>query len=336
MFWRPFQDADDLLSCLDVDPNHIGDEIVGRDRAMAAWRWLSRSPSFKGAACEADPPIKGHRIIALGCSAFVSPGLVDEELARPQPGLNARLIAAIAEGRPPALDQAALRHANTVTGLDTVVLYATWRKGLLDRSQVEEIGTLMAFSFLEIQSGYRHRRLICEVIGQEERAFAATTRVWQEVTTFDDPRLQNHPNSSASDRALLVLNREGGLAVAGGVGAMLFQYREPVLRLHEADQQLLQVALRGVTDEELAERLNLNMGAVKKRWLAIFGRISAVRPGLFPETEDDGNTQRRGKQKRHHVLAYLREHPEELRPFDYAQRRTAAPADTVGRDTAPA
>jgi hypothetical protein len=67
----------------------------------------------------------------------------------------------------------------------------------------------------------------------------------------------------------------------------------------------------------MSRRLELSMAAVKKRWVSIFDQARLSRPDLFPETRMDGV---RGRQVRHHLLAYLRTHREELRPFDWSRR----------------
>ena len=85
-----------------------------------------------------------------------------------------------------------------------------------------------------------------------------------------------------------------------------------MLRLSGADQELLWAALEGQTDAKLAVSLHLTMPAVKARWRSIFARFARLKPEVAPEFHGEGS---RGPQKRHRILAYLREHPEELRPF---------------------
>ena len=101
----------------------------------------------------------------------------------------------------------------------------------------------------------------------------------------------------------------------GSLAASLFQFREPVLGLSDTDKHLLAEALDGGTDGELAARINLSPSSIKKRWRSVFERIADVRPDLLPDADDKGWDEARGPQKRHHILAYVRSHPEELRPF---------------------
>ena len=98
---------------------------------------------------------------------------------------------------------------------------------------------------------------------------------------------------------------------------MLFHYREPILRLRPSDQELLLAALDGMTDQELSDRLSLNLGTIKKRWISLFDRVANAKPALLPEVNGADNRHKRGPQKRHRILAYVRGHPEELRPYGY-------------------
>ena len=117
-------------------------------------------------------------------------------------------------------------------------------------------------------------------------------------------------------RALYVMTRDGAQAAAGTLGNVLFDYREPVLRLRWSDQQLLLTALRGATDAELATATRIDTLAVKARWRSTFKSVAAALPDLAANETDES----RGSQKRHRVLGYVRNHPEELRPFEWKVR----------------
>jgi hypothetical protein len=90
----------------------------------------------------------------------------------------------------------------------------------------------------------------------------------------------------------------------------LFHYRDPVCGFTVSERRLLHAAVTLQTDAEIASALDISASAVKKRWAAIFDRVA----GRIPELNDTPRELTRGPQKRHKLLAYLREHPEELRP----------------------
>lgn len=82
-----------------------------------------------------------------------------------------------------------------------------------------------------------------------------------------------------------------------------------------ASGALLAAALDGQTDAELSADLGVSIEATKKRWLSIFERVESFKPEILLSAGASGPG--RGPQKRHRVVAYVRAHPEELRPFSW-------------------
>jgi hypothetical protein len=301
----------ELLEYLAVDPCHLGSELVGAARAVAVWRQLFRSLAFNCAVVEAKPAIANQRIVGFSGSVFVSSQIVDEELIAPRPGLNARIIEKIESGGSVVLTEQELRAGNSQGGLDLIVLCSCWRRDLLNPDQVSEVQMLLASSFLRDHAGYRLNRLLSEPLGEEEMKFVRASHAWQQVSDFGSA-----DNSSNLHRSLWLVTKNHGLAVSWSILATLFHYREPLLHLHRPDQHLLLAALDGMTDQELSHQLGLHLGTIKKRWISLFDRVADAQPSLLPEVNGGNSSDRRGPQKRHRVLAYVREHPEELRPFE--------------------
>src|SRR5258705_5077443 len=100
--------ADDLHESLAICPNSVGQEIVGPVRALAAWQQLVAARSFAGAVIEAHVPIAGSRLVGMGAAVFVNQAFAEREIACPQPGLNARIVASIDAGQPVILSEAGL------------------------------------------------------------------------------------------------------------------------------------------------------------------------------------------------------------------------------------
>jgi hypothetical protein len=307
MSWRTITEAD-LPSCLEVRPANLGDELVGREAAVAAWRILVADPFFITAAFEADPSIQGRRIIAFGASAFVSAAFMDAEIAHPQPCINSRIIASVHAGQSVVLTPDQIANANAGAGLDTVILSGSWCHTILSPSESTEVQTLIPMAYIALNAGYRLRRILWETSSETEERFARLSGVYTAIGAFPQ-----------AGRVLNLMTQSSVVGVPGSLGNVLFRYADPLLRLREPDRQLLIAAERGVTDTELATALGLSLSAVKARWRSIFSRIVEVKPDLV----DGGNNGAgRGLQKRHRVLAYVREHPENLRP--YAWKETAA------------
>ena len=307
MYWRPIREAD-LLTCLELQPASLGDQIVGRDAALRAWKSLLRDPAFCGTVLESEVPVAGNKIVGCGLGVFVQEAFAVREMTDPKPGLNSRILASIVNRKPVILSVTEIGAGNAVNGLSFVNLYGTWREGALDPHQLAEVHALLGTSFLEHLAGYRFERVLKEAVGAAAIAFARSVGTYRLVAEFAE---------AAS--ALAVLTRESALAAPYSLAATLYRYRAPVLRLRPAEQTLLIAALSGKTDSELSADLGLTVEATKKRWLSIFARVDQFLPEILNHTDPDGSG--RGPQKRHRVLAYIRAHPEELRPFAWDARK---------------
>jgi hypothetical protein len=311
MTWRELTKAD-LMTCLEMQTACIGDSLVGRQVAVRVWRELLSSPSFLGMVIESERPIAGHNIVACGLGVFVSARFADEEIANPRPGLNSRVIAGCAAGDGVVLTYEQLGLGNAGDGLDFVNMYGTWREKVLNAQDLLEVRILMGTSFVESHAGYRLNRVLKEAIGEPWIRSAQATAIWRVLAEFPE----------TGSALLKVISREKATQDPYSTAAAIYQYRKPVLGFRECDQQLLIAALKGATDTELAVTLDVSLPAVKKRWLAIFSRLEEVKPELLAlsslQTPAD---LRRGPQKRHRALAYVRVHPEELRPYAKQEKR---------------
>jgi hypothetical protein len=71
--------------------------------------------------------------------------------------------------------------------------------------------------------------------------------------------------------------------------------------------------LMGATDEQLPGTLGISVPAIKKTWASVYHRVAEHLSELVCDALQSGCAPR-GREKRRDLLAYLREHPEELRP----------------------
>jgi hypothetical protein len=242
---------------------------------------------------------------------------VESELSNPRPGLNSRIIASINSGKSVVLTDGELRSANTAGGLDLVLLGGA-RSRTWNQAELSEIYSIFSTSFLELHAGYRLNRMIVEFTDPVDKYFyVERTQIWRLASDYGTFFASNPGSAWRRDRAMGIIDQQDALCRPGSILPLLFHYKEPVLRLRDADQELLLAARNATTDHELAMKLGLSLPAVKKRWLSLFARISDTYPDLFPPQENGNETgHKRGSQKRHRVLAYVRSHPEELRPFE--------------------
>ena len=307
MYWRPISEAD-LSECLDIQPACMGDQITGRGTALHVWKGFLHEPSFLANVIESERPLAGHRIVACGMGVFVTKEFADRETKTPRPGLNSRIIAAVASGDSPLLSRAQIATGNAGDGIDFVNMYGMWREGIMNADQLSEVQALLGTSFVEHFAGYRFHRVLKEAVGQSSIALARATGTYRIVAEF-----------KKTESALAVATRESVLTAPYSVAAALYRYQTPELHLRPAEQNLLAAALVGKTDAELSEELGLSIEAIKKRWMSIFDRIDEFKPEILSRAGADSDG--RGPQKRHRVVAYIRNHPEELRPFSWDTRK---------------
>jgi hypothetical protein len=306
MYWRPISEAD-LSECLAIQPACLGDQIVGSVAAQRAWRSLLDHASFLGNVIESEKSVGGRKIVACGMGVFVAPAFADSEIRTPRPGLNARIIAGVAAGESVLLSRSQIGAGNAGKGVDFVNMYGTWRDGVLNADQLAEVHALLGTSFVEHFAGYRFNRVLKEAIGRPRIALARATGTYRVIAEFQDV-----------ESVLALATPDSVLASPYSVAAALYRYQKPLLHLRPAEQKLLGAALAGKTDSELSAELGLSIEAVKKRWLSIFDRVDEFKPQILNNAGPDGDG--RGPQKRHRVVAYIRKHPEELRPYAWESR----------------
>jgi hypothetical protein len=309
MNWREIGEAD-LIGCLDIEPQVWGDGIVGRECALPVWKEWTRTRSFNSAVIEVATPLSANQKIAFGSSVFVTPEFATRELQNPRPGLNSRIIASVVSGKSVVLPETSLSNTSARNPLDLVILSGNLQYAAMNPEQTIQAEMTLPVAFAEAHVGYRLNRILLETVTERQHKVHESSGVWRTVEKFPD-----------CGHTLVVLTEKEAFATSGSVAAPLFQYQDPVLHLRDTEKQLLTEAINGETDNELAARMNLSLPSVKKRWASLFDRIADTRPDLLPDAEERGWHEGRGPQKRHRILAYVRSHPEELRPFRWRSHR---------------
>ena len=166
-------------------------------------------------------------------------------------------------------------------------------------------------SFRVHHSGYNLRALYFE-----NSAAAAPLAL---SSGFVERRLAGHDALQAPDPqrrpALFALTREEARQrLPGPPARKCFEHQPPRFFFNASQRRLLWQETFDDSDELLMATLEIPSQGLKKLWRGIYDRIEDVAPEFFSDAvaEDDG---KRGPEKRRQVLAYLRQRPEELRPW---------------------
>jgi hypothetical protein len=91
-------------------------------------------------------------------------------------------------------------------------------------------------------------------------------------------------------------------------------FTPPRCRFTPREQQTLLLALDGHTDEGIAQELGVSNSTAKRLFRGIYEKTADALPdlGLSGASLSHGM---RGPEVRRHLLNYVRQHPEELRPY---------------------
>lgn len=306
--------AKDLVQCLQLRPAKRGAENIGDERAIKAWCKLFQLTYASRSALVEMHCYGKTEIVGFGLSAFVKENFAEAELHDPRPGLNARIIESIDSGKSVVASYREIRDANTRGTLQQVILDTSWKDGRLTAAQVDEVRIVLGRAYQQVHAGYCIARVLTELIGEADFWHVSGHRSFQIVDRFEAYRLANPQTHWNADRALAVATSESIQDDAGSIAAELFRRRRrPQFAFTQGEQQLLEAALDGLDDAEASKSLFVSLPAIKRRWATIIQRVSATRPDLCPPALGA----LRGPHKRHRILAYVRDHPEELRPFNF-------------------
>ena len=320
-------DPGNIPECVDIVANHpvIGPRYGSAIEHLAeAWRSLLQFDSLRTAVVHADEG--SHAPICLfGVTAIVRDDFLREMKTPPHFWLGPELTRRIMKGESPLLTGKQLREANSRGGLNLVC----WEAGFRPEYEANgEVQRYMMSAFIEVHRGYLWKEVIAsQPDGPDRLDFFLKTGgcLWDPLAggytsmmTKDLTEIVSQPHVVGITRDL-ELRRQRDWA-GSWVGA-LFDYHPPMLGFNRSEQRLLSCALSGATDEHLAGMLGISLPAVKKLWVSIYRRVEGGLPELIADPlPSDIPASGRGREKRRRLLAYLRDHPEELRPVSEASR----------------
>jgi len=304
----------DVRECVEIVATHpvlgprYGPAIAD---LKAVWLGLLGREAFRAVVFEEGQDSSINRIGA-GVSAFVS----DEYLLRMKTApffwVGADLTMRIARGESPLLSDKETRTANQNGGLNLLSWVGAIRTG--DMNRPDAFAALLS-AFLEQHRGFLLKEIIGSALSPEH--LAGVLRSGGQILNTEGKYVDSAERSLHevfTEPHCMGLTREVGLSRMGSWVGSLFIHESPRFCFRPSEQRLLLTALRGGTDEELSDELGISHSAVKKTWLLIYERVSTYLPGFSSDHEPAGGTNERGKEKKQRLLAYLREHPEELRP----------------------
>jgi hypothetical protein len=300
-----------LLASHPEERRRYGDVLK---RVAEAWLALLRCRCVQAMVLE-DQDWTPARLVSCGISVFVTDEFVCELKAGPLRWVGPELTQRALRGAPCFLRPDAVRKANSDGGLNLLV----W-VGLACPTKPEDFNAVameVIRAFSEIHEGYWLKEILTQPneIGPIRFTLNGGMTLWDPVAANYTDGFPALDEKFFQNPFLLGKTRDAALAQLGNRTSILFANRRPKIFFWPSEQRLLLAALRGLTDEELADELTISLSAVKKTWRAIYRRASWTLPDtLRADKSSDACDSKRGKEKKQRLLSYLRDHREELRP----------------------
>lgn len=317
---RPMQPGD-IPECVDVLSKHamIGPRYGPTIEHLAeAWHRLLRSePNFATVFHAGDD--ERAPICLFGFSVIVHDDFVREIKTLPQFWVGPELTRRVIKGESPVLTDKQLRESNSGDGMNLLFWEGCAMPGYEAHS---ELPRYMMAAMIEVHQGYLWKEIIGtqpESVGRLSHTLNTGGFLWDPIADCYTATVSKDPDEIVSSPHIVGVTRELERSGRGNwsgswIGA-LFDYQAPILGFNRSEQRLLSCALSGATDEQLAGTLGTARPTVKKMWVSIYNRVEDRLPALIRDPlRTDTPAGSRGKEKRRGLLAYLREHSEELRP----------------------
>jgi DNA-binding CsgD family transcriptional regulator len=265
----------------------------------------------------------GSRVVSFGATVFVTDEVCSEARSMLPPYLAVELTRRYLSHHLPVLNRQQVARANARDGLNVMMCFEGWTKNGFSREQFLAIREKQREAFSLALRGYRIKEFLTESIGKETSQWMldAGARLRRDYSSYF--RRHHLPEPEPSRRpCLLGLTREEALAHPGANISGLFIYAAPRFHFNRSQRLLLQHALMGETCEKLAASLSISPWTVKKRWRAIYDRVADIDGELLSQPIAYGpRASLRGAERRRHLLNYLRQHLEELRPYNPSPQR---------------
>ncbi|HEY0703107.1 MAG TPA: hypothetical protein VGD60_10095 [Candidatus Acidoferrales bacterium] len=256
------------------------------------------------------------QLAGVGVGVFVHDEFVREIKTRPQFWIGPELVKRVLNGNSPVLSDHEVREANSGQGLNELVWETLPGPKFAGRT---ELYHLMGGTYIEIHRGFRLKEMITSQAESPQRlqwALDAGGLYWDPWAARYVKSLKKGAEEFAHQPHVVGITRELEFGRPGSWVGSLFSYHPPRFYFSGSEQRLLIRAIsdRTETNAALAKELGVSLPTVKKMWLSIYDRVAEHSPELMATAgKIDGET-KRGKEKRRRLLAYLQDHPEELRP----------------------
>ncbi len=313
--------AADVPAVVDFCLRHLALPAELERELPSVFRFLLEKQLVFGGVVERLPrPGGAWQMAACGLSCYMADALRERYFARPFPFLTVHVLEQVRRRRVEEvmIERAEVSRRQRVSppSLDLLVLF--WLQDNFDKDgedawQVMFQGFAIMDRFL---TGVRLRSIVFEGVERGRKFYEAAGYARlvdfsrQEVSTPYDG-LKADPRYSPCIHGIYTTD-DFRKSPSSSPVARMFLFREPILDFTDYQKMVLDLAVEGYSDKEIADILGLKPNAVRMRWRGIYDKMQAALPGIF--SCNGSCSGGRGQEKRRIALRYVRDHPEEIRP----------------------
>lgn len=300
---RPAGHAD-LQECCTLLPPWLQLDDRVRRALPAVWTRLLGSSGFNADVIEDVARPGGQRLLGLGMAIALPQAWQQRLREEPPPCVAGALYRALLDGDFEPLDDKALAAANAAGEVGFAVLHYYQRlTDLSDPDTLQLLAAAMAL-FRGAHAGWRLAALYQQGCGPEG-----------EYLLSMGFRARTVPAEPGAPVLYGLLREEAERQLPGTPVRDAFQFVPPLMGFSGSERRQLRLAVADLTDDQIGDELGLSAHTVKKLWKSIHQRAADRMPDLFDDDPALAESGTRGPEKRRILLQYLRQHPEELRPY---------------------
>ena len=308
---------DDIATCVQFIADHpvLGPRYGSAIEHMGTvWRRFLGSDALFSIVSEETGPGTATRLIGSYIAGFISDDFAMELATPPLKWIGPELVSRCIHGPVPILTDAEVRHANSTRGMNILVWPTAPRADFENLPELIQGGQAL---FFEAYRGFNIKRLQVQASHPVEMAVAVNSGGWclRDGDAVHFRTLEQPAEVAVLQPHMLEVTKEMAARQPGTWVSLLLTYRKPMIGFTRSEQRLLSAALQGGTDGELSDLLGISLSAVKKMWASSYLRVQSRTPFDVKIELDESVDGDRGKEKKRKLLAYLREHPEELKPY---------------------
>lgn len=274
-----------------------------RSALPAIWTRLLGQPGFNADLVEDLSRPAGTRLVAMGMAIALDERWQRQLAVDPPANAPALIYEELLDGhyQPPSDKELGQLNARGEVAF-LVLHYNQVLDDLGNPDTLEILGVAMTL-FRQAHAGYRLQHLYQEGMGDQG--------AYLQSMGF---RPRTARGQSGVPELYGLSREEAGRLLPGSPVRDAFQFTPPRFRFTAAERRMLRLAVTQLTDEQVGEELGISLHGLKKLWRSVHERALDAMPHLFDDSSA-AEAGTRGPEKRRTLLQYLRQHPEELRPY---------------------